>query len=310
MLKVSVGLAWMMAWGGAAASAWGQGPVVYGPMETPGRVVDPRIRESSGLAPSRLWPGTLWTHNDSGHAPTLYQMGREGGVSGSVALEAPGALDIEDVCSFEFDGVARLAVADVGDNRRKRPAVSVLLCDEPELRPGQNLRNHPVLRRIFFTYADGPQDCESVAYDPQTQSLLLITKSWPDAKTFVVPPAGLYVLPLMDDQAGDGPGRGAAVQDPCVLERVADLKLKVITAADLSPDGKRLVVMTYGDAYQYVRGPGQSWAQVLAADPTRVALGPRGQSEGLCFGRDGRTLWISSEGLNQPLFRVSPRGQK
>jgi len=45
----------------------------------------------------------------------------------------------------------------------------------------------------------------------------------------------------------------------------------------------------------------------VAQKPTRVALGPRGQSEGLCFGRDGRTLWISSEGLNQPLFRVSPR---
>lgn len=302
MRKACVVLAWAGAcWCPAAAAVGGDAPVVYGPMEAPGRVADRRIKESSGLAASWLWPGALWTHNDSGHGVTLFQLGREGGVSGSVTLKAPGALDIEDVCSFEFDGVARLAVADVGDNRRKRAAVSVLLLDEPELRAGENLRDHAVSRRIFFTYADGPQDCESVAYDPQTRSLLLISKSWPDLKTLSVPRAGVYVLPL-DDDAGDG-----APGDPRVLERVADLTLKVTTAADVSPDGRRLVVLTYGDAYQYVRGPGQTWAQVLAGAPVRVALGPRGQSEGLCFGLDGRTLWISSEGRNQPLFRVSPR---
>lgn len=288
-----------------AVSAWGEDAVAYGAMEAPGRIADPRIGQSSGLAASWHWPGALWTHNDSGHEPTLYQLDRAGAVSASVTLRAGGTLDIEDVCSFEMDGVPRLAVADTGDNRRKRAAVSVLLLDEPEPRPGQNLRSHPVTRRIYFTYADGPQDCESVAFDPETRSLLLISKSWPDAATLSVPPAGLYVLPLGDD--ADATEADGTAAEPRVLQRVADLTLKVTTAADLSPDGRRLVVLTYGDAYQYVRAGGQTWADALAAAPTRVALGPRGQSEGLCFGRDGRTLWLSSEGLNQPLFRVSPR---
>lgn len=290
---------WLTPLGAAGAKI----PVVYGPMEAPGRVVDRRVDESSGLAVSWLRPGVLWTHNDSGGGATLYQLTREGEVLASVGLGVQGVLDLEDVCSFEVDGVARLVVADVGDNRRKRAAVSVLLLDEPEPRRGENVRGHPIGRRIHFTYADGPQDCESVAYDPQTHSLLLISKSWPDLTTFSVPPAGLYVLPL--DEAPDGAGERADA--PRVLERMADLTLKVTTAADVSPDGERLVVLTYGDAYQFVRGPGQSWADALVAKPGRVALGPRGQSEGLCFGRDGRTLWISSEGVNQPLFRVSPR---
>ena len=286
--------------GACPAVAGAEPPVAYGLMEAPGRITDRRIGQSSGLAASWHGPAALWTHNDSGHAPTLYRMDRGGTVSASANLNAPGTLDIEDVCSFELDGVPTLAVADVGDNRRKRTAVSVLLIDEPDPKPGQNLRGHPVNRRIWFTFADGPQDCESVAFDPETRSLLLVTKSWPDVATLSVPPAGLYVLPLED--LADG-----TAHEPRVLERAADLTLKVATAADLSPDGRRLVVLTYGDAYQYVRDPGQSWAEVVAQKPTRVALGPRGQSEGLCFGRDGRTLWISSEGLNQPLFRVSPR---
>ena len=251
-------------------------------------------------------------------APTLYQLDRAGAVSASVTLNARGTLDIEDVCSFEWNGVPQLAVADTGDNRRKRASVSVMLLEEPEPRPGQNLRRYSVSRRIYFTYADGPQDCESIAFDPETRSLLLVTKSWPDMETLSVPPAGLYVLPLdggvKDDSgdpvdaevnaAADADGTAAA---PRVLQRVADLTLKVTTAADVSPDGRRLMVLTYGDAYQYVRAEGQTWAEAVAVSPTRVALGPRGQSEGLCFGRDGRTLWISSEGLNQPLYRVSPR---
>jgi len=286
-----------------AVPAAGEGAVSYGPMEAPGRIADRRVDQSSGLAASWHWPGALWTHNDSGHEPTLYQLDRQGVVTASVTLRVDGTLDIEDVCSFELDGEPTLAVADTGDNRRKRAAVSVMLLGEPEPRPGQHLRGHPVARRVFFTYADGPQDCESVAFDPETRSLLLVTKSWPDAATFSVPPAGLYVLPLGDAAAG---AAGTAAE-PRVLQRVADLTLKVTTAADLSPDGRRLVVLTYGDAYQYVRARGQTWAEALAAAPARVALWPRGQSEGLCFGRDGRTLWISSEGLNQPLFRVSPR---
>ena len=35
-------------------------------------IKDPRIKESSGLAASRLHPGIYWTHNDSDDGPYLY----------------------------------------------------------------------------------------------------------------------------------------------------------------------------------------------------------------------------------------------
>ncbi|MEE9404326.1 MAG: hypothetical protein V3V20_05505 [Algisphaera sp.] len=273
--------------------------VRYGAMQAPGRIDDPRIDQSSGLAASLHEPGLLWTHNDSGHKPTLYLLNRDGTTRASVTLKVSGTRDIEDVCSFELDGVPHLLVADVGDNRRQRKSVSLFLIEEPQPYPGQNVRGLRVKRRIDLTYADGPQDCESVAFDPATRSILLVTKSWPDVATLSVPAAGLYVCPLGDDAP-------KANGEPQVLERVADLTLKITTAADMSPDGTRMVVMTYGDAYQYVREADQTWAQVMAQAPTRIALSPRGQSEAVCYGLDGKTLWVTSEGKNRPLWRVSP----
>ena len=49
------------------------------PDPPPIRVVDmgpiPReVRESSGLAVSRAYPGVFWTHNDSGDRPRLYAL--------------------------------------------------------------------------------------------------------------------------------------------------------------------------------------------------------------------------------------------
>ena len=38
----------------------------------------PELRESSGLAVSRTQPGVLWSHNDSGDAPTLYAIDVKG----------------------------------------------------------------------------------------------------------------------------------------------------------------------------------------------------------------------------------------
>ena len=47
------------------------------------------IRESSGLAASRLRPGVFWTHNDSGDKPRLYAFDTAGTHLG--CWEAPGA---------------------------------------------------------------------------------------------------------------------------------------------------------------------------------------------------------------------------
>ena len=47
----------------------------------------PELRESSGIAVSRTQPGVLWSHNDSGDAPTLYAIDLKGRLLAKVAVE-------------------------------------------------------------------------------------------------------------------------------------------------------------------------------------------------------------------------------
>ena len=281
-------------------------PITYGPMEAAGRVTDERIDESSGLAASRLHPGMLWTHNDSGDGPRLYLIDETGETRGSWVVPEATAFDWEDMGSFEVDGVAYLLIGDVGDNLRRRGSVTLYLVEEPaELVEGGALR---VARQVDLTYADGPHDVESVAYDAERQEIVLISKEWPDAATNTVGRAGVYVLPVSQ-------GRPAAAHDaeaagpagPRVLDRVAELDLTIPTGMDISPDGRRAVVTTYGDAFIYEREEDESWAEAFARPGLPVELGPRGQNEAVAFGSDGVTLWFTSEKAGQTLWKVEAR---
>jgi hypothetical protein len=78
---------------------------------------------------------------------------------------------------------------------------------------------------------------------------------------------------------------------------------------DISPDGRRAVVLTYGDAYEYVRGVNENWEQALATPPRQIVLPNRRQGESICYGSDGRTLYVTSEKLPTPLFEVRVRSE-
>ena len=274
-------------------------PIAYGPMEAAGRVSDERIDESSGLAASRLHPGMLWTHNDSGDGPRLYLIDETGATRGSWVMPEATAFDWEDMCSFELDGKVYLLIGDVGDNRRRRNSVTLYLVEEPgEIKKDGVL---PVVRRVEVTYADGPHDVESMGFDPERREVVLISKEWPDEETLTVGRAGVYVLPF------DAPSAEAAsAASPHVLDRVAELALTIPTGMDISPDGRRAVVTTFGDAFGYERGEGETWAEAFARPGVPIALGPRGQNEAVAYGMDGVTLWFTSEKAGQALWRVEP----
>jgi hypothetical protein len=94
-----------------------------------------------------------------------------------------------------------------------------------------------------------------------------------------------------------------AADAPVVLDRIGRLAVPIgegsqqyITAADLSPDGARLAVRAYSTLYLF------PWQGVAAFDsltaPQSIsllaALEPQG--EGVAFARDGKTLYLASEG--------------
>ena len=248
--------------------------------------LDKSIDESSGIAASRRRADVLWTHNDSGDSPRLFAIDLKGKSLGECRLEKIKQVDWEDMASFQLDGQAYLAIGDFGDNAQQRKNVQLHLVREPE--PSD--KKAKVDRTIPFTYENGPIDCECLAIDPTRNLVVLVAKGWtPMCEVFT------FKLPDKDDDTQP------------VARRVATLKLAGATGLDISPDGKRAVVVTYGNAYEYVRGENETWGVAFAREGREIKMPKRKQGEAICYGSDGETLFVTSEHAPSPLFRIKPK---
>jgi hypothetical protein len=252
-----------------------------------------RIHESSGLAPSRLRDGVLWTHNDSGDRPRVYALDANGADLATLTLRGAKAHDWEDMASFRLGGRPWLLLADVGDNKARRKTCRLYVVREPNVPPaaakrrkGLDLTAEPAVT-IEFTYADGPHDCEAVAVDANARRIYLASKTAPLA-------GKIYVLPL------------PAKSPTKVLQArpIARLPMAFATGMDMSPDGRRAVIVTYGATYEFARRRGETWAQAFARPPRSIPTPKLKQGEAICYGRGGRSLYLTSEKLPAPLWRV------
>ena len=250
---------------------------------------DQAIDESSGIACSRRNAGIFWTHNDSGGPPRLFAFDVKGHALGTYTVVGATNRDWEDLASFTHRKSHYLLIGDVGDNARRRRFAMLHLVVEPAIDP--NARDVKgkvkVARTVRFVYEDGPQDCESVAVDPTTRTVYMVSKR---GKRRV------YELSLPDKPAAR----------TLTAKPIATLPLGWTSAMDISSDGLRAVVLTYVDAYEYARSPGEKWKVAFARRPRRIAMPYRRQGESICFGLDGVSLYLTSEKRPTPLFKVAP----
>ncbi len=253
-----------------------------------GTIDNDRINECSGIAISRVTKDALWLHNDSGDAPRLYLVGFNGKTRSTAEIKGATAIDWEDMCSFSLDGSNWLLIGDTGDNPKnrgtRRARSKLYLVEEPsKIKKKLTLKAERVIQ---FEYEDGPHDCEGIAVDTASKTILLITKS--------LLPGGchVYTLPLKPKQK------------TAIAKKVADVPVPVVTGLDLSPDGQRLAIVTPRNGFIVNRTAGESWSQAMAKRPG-VFQPPRApQIEAICFGSDGQKLHIISEGMNQPIWQL------
>lgn len=265
------------------------GDVAYGPPRKIATLASEAVSESSGLACSRRSPGLFWTHNDSGDDARLYLLDVRGRDLGSCLLKDVQAFDWEDIASFRAGEKSYLVVADTGNNGLAATVHMLYLVEEPEVDPrrGLTVKEIPVAQVIHFSYADDHRNCEAVAFDPASKAFLLATKEL-SSECFV------YSLPWPENDP----------KKAFTARQIAKLKLPGATAMDVSPDGLRAIVLTYGNAYEYTRGPKEDWGQGFSRSPREIALPERVQGESICYGHDGKTLYLTSERLPTPLWEV------
>lgn len=259
------------------------------------KLANQKIHESSGLAPSRIRKDVFWTHNDSGDAARVYAFDIKGTDLGTFTVEGAAARDWEDMASFTIGKKSYLLLADVGDNSKRRETCELYIVREPALGKKRQAgkASARVAVKITFAYPDGPHDCESVAIDPAGRKIYLATKaSALEAK--------LYELPL--------PNR--TPRKTLTAKAVAKLPIASATAMDFSADGKRAVVLTYGKAHEFTRPGKQTWPQAFAGKSNAIRMPARRQGESICYGIDSKTLYLTSELLPTPLWKVPIREEK
>ncbi|WP_374381226.1 hypothetical protein [Thermomonas sp.] len=268
-----------------------------------GLVTSKQLDEISGLAASRAHPGTLWAINDSGNPARLYAISARGRLLARFDVRGAKNIDWEDLASFDLGGRHYLLVADTGDNGGLRRDIALHVFEEPPTLANGTLRPAWTIRA---RWPDGPRDVEAVAVDARAGKVLLVSKKRK--------PPELFVLPLAD------PGR--EVQEPRRIGRLAGVpeadpglqrnepKLArlspLVTAADLSPDGRTLAVLTYGSVLFYRREPGQDWREAVAANPEAHDVPLIPQAEALAWTTGGAGLYATGEFNPAPIFYLSP----
>ena len=263
-----------------------------------GVILDTRLSDLSGLAASRVHPDVVWVLNDGGNPPDLYAVGNRGGVQATIRVAGVANTDWEDLAAFDLDHRHYLLIADTGDNGGLRRTLQLHVVEEPRALADGVL--HPAWS-IAFRWPDGPRDCEAVAVDAARGEILLGSKRRRPPEVFVLPlrPAqpGLQVA----QPIGHLSGLPAPAPDADATDRMRDQ----VTAADLSPDGRTLAVLTYRDVLLYPRR-GQSWAQALAGRPRVRPLAWLPQAEALGWSADGRVLYATGEHSPAPLLLLNP----
>jgi len=265
------------------------GRVPYGVGREVCRLKNANIDESSGVACSRRNPGFFWTHNDSGGDGRVYLFDAGGRNLGSCLLEDTLPFDFEDMFSFQTDGKSYLVLCDVGNNGRAAAIQLMYVIEEPPFDPekGVTVDQVPVVQTIAYSYEDDHRDCEAVGIDPTDKTILFVTKKRTSA---------CYVYAL--GWPKPNPTKASSAR------HIGTLKIPAVTAMDVSPDGRRAVVLTYKHAYEFVRGKNESWKVAFSREPRKIVTPERVQGESICYGADGKTLYLTSEKLPTPLLMV------
>lgn len=230
-----------------------------------GRLEHPPIRESSGIVASRESPGAFWTINDGGNVPVLYAIDR----TGRLLAEVPVAATNQDWEDLATDDQGRLYIADVGNNQRSRREVIVHRFPEPAARPTTQPLQPEASWHLRFDRE--PFDCEAMVVHDGAGFLISKRRDLGEAQVW-----------RFDLAPSDR---------PVPLRHVANLPLRApVTAADLSPDGKWLAVLTVaGPTLLRINGDLSN----AGAAPSSSLFCPEATMEALCFAGDG--LLVTSE---------------
>ncbi|MDY7009347.1 MAG: hypothetical protein SVV80_01155 [Planctomycetota bacterium] len=196
-----------------------------------GKLTQPGLVESSGIVASRKYPNVYWNINDSGNPPILFAVNSNGKEVYSIRLIGAKNIDWEDIAG-DADGM--LYIGDVGNNSLTRKVLAIYAVGEPD--PKSKAKTAVVKCKYRFGYppGHGPFDCEA----------MFVRKGWAYLITKETPRARLYRVHL--DEVSASAGKILQAEDLGLLPDA-----QWVTAADISPCGRRIAVLSYLGVWVY-----------------------------------------------------------
>ncbi len=278
---------------GCPASNWTS---YAGPPVALAELADARITEASGLAASRRNPGCYYVHNDSGDAARVFLVDRKGVTRLVINLEGVTAIDFEDIAIAPGDDGFDVCAADIGDNQARRSTLAVYRFPEVDLATLSDMDTTAVSPTTYrFRYADSPANAEAFIVDPTNGDGYVFTKRL-DGKS------AIYRLSAPWDAS-----RTVSLQRVTMIELPPGvLPGRIITAADISPNGRRLAARCYIDGWEW-ESPNretQTLTALLGHTPKRLSLATEIQGEAICYSATGDALLTISEGRHPTLFEL------
>lgn len=237
-----------------------------------GRLDPNRVREASGIVKSRQYPDIFWTHGDSGNPAVLFAFRLDGELVAEVPVPEAPNIDWEDIA---IDDSGHLYIGDLGNNFELFAWRFLYVVDEPD-----PFADPPIPAKVTTRYRYG---FDEDRFDAES--------------LFVVGPRKFII---------DKPRSSAATmfelmeESPGTLKPTAIVKLPLAmaTGADVSPDGKLLVVCAIRQARVFRM---DDHLRPSVNPPLGGVVYPRGQIEACCF--DGNDLVFLDE--NGSIYKVT-----
>lgn len=258
------------------------------------------LNEVSGISVSRSLPGTIWAHQDSGDSARFYGMSTSGAIHSTVTLSGRTAVDWEDMAiGPNPSGGNYIYIGDIGDNGANRNSgVDIIRLSEPTSIGNATLTSaqYQVKRVtypgiVFFR----EEDAESLFVDPLNSDLYIVQK---------VGQGNLFRMPA-NQWAVSGT---YSLQSQGSINTETDYRP---TAADISPDGKHILVRTSRNngtkAFLFLRDitTNQSIQNAMQSTPIEITLQSEPQGESIAWAPDGSGFYSISEGNNRPVYYYS-----
>jgi len=242
-------------------------------------VNDAALNEISGIAASYAQGSSVWTEEDSGNENKLYLIGNNGSTIATMRMVSVNNRDWEDMSlsNGPLLNVHYLYLADIGDNKFSQPTKYIYRFPEPSLANVSLPFTGEIaqVEKMEFNYPDGIKNSEAVMVDPVTLDIYVISKEGQ---------AVVYVARYPQD-----------ISKTFTMRKLGTLPISDVTAADISPDGKEILLKNYAVVLYWKKANNESITDLLQQIPQRAPYVPEPKGESICWATDGSGYFTTSE---------------